>query len=48
MVNLPRGAKKPIEVTLKQFRLPKWWRTAAGSGPWLAPPPSPQYQTLLD
>ena len=23
MVNLPRGAKKPIEVTLKQFRLPK-------------------------
>jgi hypothetical protein len=22
-VNLPRGAKKPIEVTLKQFRLPK-------------------------
>jgi hypothetical protein len=23
MVNLPRGAKKPIEVTLKQLRLPK-------------------------
>jgi hypothetical protein len=23
MVNLPRSAKKPIEVTLKQFRLPK-------------------------
>jgi hypothetical protein len=22
-VNLPRSAKKPIEVTLKQFRLPK-------------------------
>ena len=23
MVNLPRSTKKPIEVTLKQFRLPK-------------------------
>jgi hypothetical protein len=23
MVNLPRAAKKPIEVTLKQLRLPK-------------------------
>jgi hypothetical protein len=27
MVNLPRAAKKPIEVTLKQLRLPKWWGT---------------------
>ena len=26
-VNLPRSAKKPIEVTLKQLRLPKWWGT---------------------